>query len=273
MAIINATEINFFLSGGLNNSNPNLSIGGNISTTPITGSVNNLFSNITTEEANLGKTDYRCFYIKNTSSENYLYESKIYIFSQRAAGSFVQVGVSQITDEQEISVTGSVISGDIVLRYQDQIIVAAWGGSLNNFAANLLESFISAGIQGVEINPVSFLSTGSLKILFKGNLNYRNQPILELQSNNFNGISKPTVAIKKNASGRPINSIADMIAADTVPPDKVVFENTNSENSITTGTLAPGDFFPVWLKRTTEQGTDFQEQDSFIFKIAGTPFL
>ena len=65
MAVVSG-DIVYFMSGGSGNSNPNNSIGGDPSSSPISGLVNNLFDNISPEETTAGKTDYRCFYIFNS---------------------------------------------------------------------------------------------------------------------------------------------------------------------------------------------------------------
>jgi len=63
---ITATDINFYLSGGATNTNPNASLGGAISTTQITdATLNNLFDDVTGAESSAGDTEYRCFYVKN----------------------------------------------------------------------------------------------------------------------------------------------------------------------------------------------------------------
>lgn len=61
--------VDMFLSGGTLNVQPNGSLGGIISNTPITDDVlQNLFDDISRNEALLGRTEYRCFYIKNTTA-------------------------------------------------------------------------------------------------------------------------------------------------------------------------------------------------------------
>ena len=60
------SDILFFLSGGSTNTDPNASLGGAISSTQIAdATVENLFDNVTGDEAAAGKTEYRCFYVKN----------------------------------------------------------------------------------------------------------------------------------------------------------------------------------------------------------------
>jgi hypothetical protein len=91
---ITSNQIQFFLSGGSSNSNPNLSLGGEISNTPVLGTLNNIFSDITTEQASSGRTDYRCVYIKNISVSDSLYDAGIYVYSQSSGGSTIEIGTS-----------------------------------------------------------------------------------------------------------------------------------------------------------------------------------
>lgn len=65
MAII-STDIQFRLSGGAANSDPNASLGGAKSSTQITAaSLHNLFDQVASAESAAGDTEYRCFYIHN----------------------------------------------------------------------------------------------------------------------------------------------------------------------------------------------------------------
>lgn len=269
---ISLSQIEFLLSGGNNNNSPSKSLGGGISSFPIIGSLNNLFADVTSEEAEVGKTDFRCFYINNLSTIDSLFNSKIFIYSQKVLGSTVQLGIPKDTDVQELKIVGSVVSGSVVLKYNQQEISVPWGGSSSNFSSNIISSFESAGIPGVEVT-FSGSSTITFNISFKGLSNYRNHPTLELFVNDLSGITKPIVTIKKIKEGKPINSIAPSLAVETVIPSGVDFYNTNSEEKVDLGTLRPSDFVPVWVKRTTNPNTDFEEKDYFIFKIQGDPFI
>lgn len=91
---ISADQLQFFLSGGSINTDPNYSIGGAISSSPVLGTLNNLFRDVTSEQAASGRTDYRCVYVKNTSGSDSLYEAEIYVYSQSSGGSDVTIGTS-----------------------------------------------------------------------------------------------------------------------------------------------------------------------------------
>ena len=71
-----ASEIKFYLSGGAANSDPNLSLGGAISSVEATTT---LFDNVSSAEASAGHTDYRCVYVKNTNASLALQSAKVWL--------------------------------------------------------------------------------------------------------------------------------------------------------------------------------------------------
>ena len=87
-----STDIKMYLSGGAGNTNPNLSLGGIISTTQFG---TNIFDNVSSSEALAGRTEYRGVYVKNTSATDTLYAAVIYIETNTpATGTAVQIAVA-----------------------------------------------------------------------------------------------------------------------------------------------------------------------------------
>lgn len=81
MAIV-STDLLFYHSGGAGNSDPDASLGGIISTTQITdASDNNLFDDVTGDEASSGDTEYRGFYLFNNHATITLQNSVIWFSS------------------------------------------------------------------------------------------------------------------------------------------------------------------------------------------------
>ncbi len=81
MAIVSA-DLLFFLSGGTSNTDPDLSLGGVISTTQVTdASDNNVFDDVTGDEASSGDTEYRGLYLKNNHGTITLQNSKLWFSS------------------------------------------------------------------------------------------------------------------------------------------------------------------------------------------------
>jgi hypothetical protein len=62
---ISSANLKFYLSGGAGNTDPNASLGGTRSTTQVGSGLNNLFDDVTGDEATAGDTEYRCIYFRN----------------------------------------------------------------------------------------------------------------------------------------------------------------------------------------------------------------
>jgi len=272
---ISENQIQFRLSGGQNNSNPSFSIGGQISNFPVVGTINSVFKDVSKEEALSGKTDYRCLYIVNESQNETLFNASIAIDSQGNGGSSVQIGISNQNEIQEIEIKGDPISGNLVFRFAQNTFQVNWT-TLSEFVDALLESLdlpgttftiaMSAGlpIPGSNVIPPSLTL---IWIEFAAEQSKRSHPRLELIANNLTGTDKPIVNISKNVEGKPVNSIAPLIASDATPPTGVAF----STQPILIGDLKPGDKIPIWFKRTTPANTTFSDKDFFVLRLSGKP--
>jgi hypothetical protein len=268
MTTIGTANIEFLLSGGTNNSDPKKSTGGSSSSFPVLGSMNNLFPDITSEEASSGKVDYRCFYVKNYDSSVTLYDTEVRVSSQNSGGSYVELGVAKSTDVQRIDVTGTSISGTVVFRLGSSPISVNWGASPFGFEASLRNALLYAGVAAEVSHSVSG-NTAAFIVTFSGVNNNRSWPTLQVQENNLTGTDTPTITIRKISDGRPINSSAPSIVTDQMPPSGVSFQS----GSILVGRIGPGDFAPVWARRTTPSNTQFSLNDGFTIKFSGKPFL
>jgi hypothetical protein len=83
MAIVQA-DIQYLLSGGASNTDPNASIGGAISST---AAGTNIFDNVSSAEATAGSTEYRCVYIKNNTGGGLTWSgAKVWISSPDGSG-------------------------------------------------------------------------------------------------------------------------------------------------------------------------------------------
>lgn len=84
---ITATDIEFHLSGGASNSDPDAALGGAISSTEITdATIANLFDNVSGAEAAAGDTEYRCFYILNNHGSLTLQGAEVWIETNTPSG-------------------------------------------------------------------------------------------------------------------------------------------------------------------------------------------
>ena len=268
MTTIGTANIEFLLSGGTNNSDSKKSTGGGPSSFPILGSMNNLFPDITSEEASSGKVDYRCFYVKNSDSFVTLYDTEVLVSAQSSGGSYVELGVAKSTDVQRIDVTGTSISGTAVFRLGNSPISVNWGASPFGFEASLRNALLYPGFAAEVSHSVSG-NTASFIVTFSGSNNNKSWPTLQVQENNLTGTDAPIITIRKISDGRPINSSAPSIVTDRVPPSGVNFQS----GSILVGRIGPGDFAPVWARRTTPANTQFSLNDGLTVKVSGKPFL
>lgn len=281
MMAISTSDIQFFLSGGNNNPYPNSSLGGQPSSFPLTGGMNSLFSNVATEEAFAGKTDYRCFYIFNKSETDTLNDTEIYFEDQGFGGSNVMIGLQKATETQKISILGPVTGGGLNLIYGTTPLEAFWMGSPAGFA-NDLQTKLRALTQGgfslvpdvVVIPSAPVGNRYDFSVTFAGASANKSHPLLVVVSggNNLTGPDTPIVSISKVTDGSPINSVAPALSLETVAPARVTFSTSDSSARLSVGRLGPGEGFPVWIRRVTSAGTEYSENDYFAFRITGKPF-
>ena len=78
---IEAGDLRIFLSGGASNFDPAASLGGAVSTLDMIADavVHNLFDAVPSGDLSGGNTDYRCYYIVNTSATETWYSGEVYI--------------------------------------------------------------------------------------------------------------------------------------------------------------------------------------------------
>jgi len=89
MAIV-AGDIDFRLSGGAANSDPDAALGGAKSSTELTdATLENLFSNAPAAESEAGSVKYRCFYVHNNHGSLALQNAEIWISANTPSGDTV----------------------------------------------------------------------------------------------------------------------------------------------------------------------------------------
>jgi hypothetical protein len=95
MAIL-ASDIQFRLSGGGSNTDPNAALGGAKSSTQITdASLHNLFDVVSGAESTSGDTEYRCLYIHNNHGTLTLQNAVIWIETQTpSASSSIEIALA-----------------------------------------------------------------------------------------------------------------------------------------------------------------------------------
>ena len=108
MAIV-STDITFPLSGGSGNSDPNLALGGAVSTTVWAGgTLHDLFDIITGDENAASTVDYRCVYVKNTHGSLTWEAVKLWISAETAGGASISIGL----DPAGVNSVGTTIANE-----------------------------------------------------------------------------------------------------------------------------------------------------------------
>jgi len=96
------TDIVYRLSGGASNTDPNLALGGIISSTAIVdNTLNNLWDNVSGDEGAAGDIEYRCFYVRNSHATLTLQTPVIWVSSNTTSAS----------DEVDIGVGTAAVNG------------------------------------------------------------------------------------------------------------------------------------------------------------------
>jgi hypothetical protein len=96
MAIL-STDIKYYHSGGVGNSDPNASLGGARSNTELTDdNLHNLFDLVPAQEALDGKINYRCIYGRQEHATLTLYGAKVFI-SQDSTGTGDEIDIGLAT--------------------------------------------------------------------------------------------------------------------------------------------------------------------------------
>lgn len=278
MAITNS-DIVYLLSGGTNNNNPLLSIGGSPSGTLILDSINNLFDNVSNEEALVGANEYRCFYIYNNTGptniqpdlpERILYRSRIYVTSQVSGGSDAIIGVTQINEIQTISISATPVGGNFSISYDGQIDQTInYDPDLTIFANNLQLALLNyPELEGITVNGTN---PGFIKfdISFGGKSGGRNHSLLEITNCSLTGVLISDINVNKAVEGAPINSVATNIGFVQNPPNNVTFGLPDENSPIEIGDLRGRDFIPIWIKRSVSAGTEAKALDGITIRIEG----
>ncbi|MBT9164957.1 MAG: hypothetical protein DDT23_00968 [candidate division WS2 bacterium] len=99
---ITPANIRFFLSGGGANTNPNLSLGGAISSTEMVDNVlHNLFARVEAAEAATGSVRYRAIYVRNTHAT----------LTYEAVLAFISLQTTSPNTSIRISLAGEGVNG------------------------------------------------------------------------------------------------------------------------------------------------------------------
>lgn len=272
MATTTASDISLVLSGGGDNLNPDQSLGGDPSVTPITSdTLNNLFNDITSEENINGIEDYRCVYFFN-DGDTTIYQVKSFILSDFDAGATMQIGISDVDEMQRVLITGLPSGGSLTLSYDGNQFVLNYDSDISVMALSLqdsLNSLVDDDDQPILEDCVVTaqpISTNILfDILYTGKDGSRSHPTIELISNDLT--PSVTITTSKLRSGSPINSIAPEIDSSRTPPGNVGFFASDSDSPISLPKLRTGEGFPLWVLRVVPANTSAKPNDGFSLRF------
>ena len=131
MSII-AGDLKFYLTGGVANSDPNLSLGGTRSTTQVGTALHQLFDTVSPEEATAGDVEYRAIDIVNTNVIDTLESAFLYISLETGStSSTVALGYDSVGTQS--AANESTAPTDVTFSTPTS---KATGIALGNIAAN-----------------------------------------------------------------------------------------------------------------------------------------
>ena len=274
---ITSNDIKLFCSGGLTNNDPDLCLGGDMSTTFFT--TDRLFDYISGNQTQNGYIDYRCVYYNNGSSTDSLYNAKVFISNEVLGGSDVLIGMEINNERQDIYITNatSVASGTFTLMFYDYFtdsdiqFTVNQNPNINIWASNFQTSIRSiSGLEDVVVTGSFIGSTAYFQISFNGTAASRYYEIIQFVafSQSFLDVNS-NLTIQKIIDGGPKLKTAYDIGNEITAPTNVIFQSTSLNSPISIGNLKPNEYFPIWIKRIVTSNTSPKENDGFTIKLKG----
>lgn len=269
----NSGNVKFFYSGAGTGINPNLSLGGAISSQEAF----QIFDDLTAKQSRAGLVDYRCLYVKNTHSSLSWRNVKFYVDWERKSGSLVDVGVVLRTEIQTVGVKGPTppnendfmtlyvpTYGQFTVPYH--INITEWQGRFQTAMRGLdglrdIQVDVAGETDGTNGTDVVFT------VKFLGQADSRNVAPMTVIDNS---LDSQIITINEIQAGSPISVTACTIPNILTAPGCTDFSYPLRGSPIELGNLRPNDAFPVWLRRTTPIGTRIKLLDKIRFNVEGT---
>jgi len=253
--------ISFVLSGGINNSNPNKSIGGNPSDYLINSDNNNIFNDFADGQTTIS---HRCFYLFNESSQ-VIENSMLFANNYDDENYTIYIGVVKRYDIQNIIFENENNQGFIQFEHNEHFENIAFSNM------NDLKEQIELWLQDVEDSSnisTHLISSKVIQIRFNNRYKYYSKiKIIE------KSVDMGNVSVTKVQDGAPINAIAQVIPFETTTPFNVEFIKTNEllNYGLGLGDVKGDESVAIWLKREVPEDTEEINNriDGFRFKIKG----
>lgn len=252
-------DVIYLLSGGQSNAAPDSSLGGLPSTTQVAVGLNTLFDQVSTGEAKSGGVFYRCIYISNNTTNDFINVTNS--ITQSASNlSSMKIGVSLSNEVQLISFIGVPTGGNFQLRYAINVggvtviqntAVIEWTG---NVSQNIQEAInLLTYLSGVIIDNAIISGGVGFTVTFSGNDGSRAQNLLEIVNSTVTGITNSSIT--RVTGGGPINQVAASTGYETQAPYSVTFGGNTQ-----IGLLRSGDIYGLWIQRNTPASTEATSQ-------------
>lgn len=266
---LSPSDIGFVLSGGSNNNNPLLSLGGDPSSFSLTLGKDRLFESLESFELDFGRTDYRCIYVFNNNTHATFFGVAFKITSKYPNISNTEIGFHLQNDIQRIVLNGTPTSGNFTLRYVGRettnTALVHFTSDTNQLAANISSSLIAnTPLQNVLVTTVRNQNPLTYDVTFTGPDGNRFQELFQVTNNSLNGSTQITVT--KVQDGSPINIIIPEVVNSLTAPTATTFVGMNS---FIVGDLGPGEGMPIWFKRTVARGAPPTSNDGFNLNMSG----
>lgn len=245
-------------SGGGQNDEQKNSLGGFPSPVEINDDKNNLFDNVTPKQTSEGHTDYRCFYVFNDGVDAQ-YTVTVFIEYLNEVGATVNLGVLLQNEVQRLTFAGTPTGGTFKLSIQGTLTdPITW-----NSDGDVLAAAIQSAIED-KITTCTVVNSGTniFTITFTGV--YQNKALSAMSANTslLTPLGTISATVTRIQYGSPINTIAPDTGDARIVPTGVPFFQPLSPG-VEIGTISPSEGFPVWVKRTVEEGFDAVENDGF----------
>jgi len=243
--------LKYYYSGGFDNQDPLLSIGGEISNSIININEENIFNNISQDLYKKGLIDYRCLYLRNISNKR-IHKLSLFL-DDFFKGATFNLGFNLKNEIQTITISGGNFINNqyIIFSYDEHKFKVKYNRNINIFKSNFQTSIRKIyTLKDVIVEGVHAGGNNVLNIKFVGYAGYKQHQLIKVHS--FNLTPSPMIYIVKKQVGSPINFIENKINNVYLEPSNVNFLNLNDK--IEFGLLEIGDFLPIWLRREVFSG-------------------
>lgn len=250
--------LKYFYSGGFDNIDPILSLGGEISNNIVKINKENVFSNLDQNSYNQGLTDYRCLYLKNIANKRV---HKLSIFLNDVfKGAIFNLGFNLKNEIQNITLSGGDFINNqyIIFSYKERKFKVKYNTNPNIFSLNFQTSIRKIfTLQDVIVEGLHANGTSVLNVFFNGYAGNKQHPLIKVES--YSLTPNPIFYISRKQTGSPINCIQNKINNFLQEPADVKFFDLTDQ--IEFGFLEVGDFLPIWLRRNVFSGSIPIEDD------------